>query len=73
MHIKQETTQIYIHNKFTITLARNPLHHERNKHIDLKFHFFREHVKTNEAKLTHIKAQDQVIVRIESPLREGVN
>jgi hypothetical protein len=36
---QEEATQIYLDNKSTIELAKNPVHHERNKHIDVKYHF----------------------------------
>jgi hypothetical protein len=32
-------TPIYLDSKSAIELAKNPVHHERSKHIDVKFHF----------------------------------
>lgn len=29
-------------NKSALTLMKNPVHHDRSKHIDIKFHFIRE-------------------------------
>ena len=29
-------------NKSAIALMKNPVHHDRSKHIDVKFHFIRE-------------------------------
>ena len=31
-----------VDNKFAISLIENPVHHDRSKHIDVKFHFIRE-------------------------------
>jgi len=33
---------LFIDNKSAISLARNPILHGRSKHIEAKFHFFRE-------------------------------
>lgn len=33
---------IFIDNKFTIDLAKNPAIHGRSKHIDIRYHFIRE-------------------------------
>ncbi|GJS54580.1 retrovirus-related pol polyprotein from transposon TNT 1-94 [Tanacetum coccineum] len=39
---QHEATEIRIDNKSAIELARNPVHHERSKHIDVRFHFIKE-------------------------------
>jgi len=33
---------------------------ERIKHIDVRFHFIRDHVKKGSVKLMHVASQDQV-------------
>lgn len=61
MKLKQEeTTKIFIDNKLTIVLAKNPVHHERSKHIDTRFHSIREYVKTKEVELHHVSSRDQI-------------
>ena len=42
---QSEATRIFVDNKSAIALAKNPVHHERSKHIDTRFHFIREHIK----------------------------
>ena len=34
--------KLKVDNKSAITLMRNPVHYDRSKHIDVKFHFIRE-------------------------------
>jgi hypothetical protein len=34
--------EIKIDNKSAISLIKNPVHHDRSKHIDVRFHFVRE-------------------------------
>ena len=34
--------KLNVDNKSAIALMENPVHHDRSKHIDVKFHFIRE-------------------------------
>jgi hypothetical protein len=34
-----EVVELKVDNKFALALARNPIYHERSKHIDLRYHF----------------------------------
>jgi hypothetical protein len=36
---------LYIDNKSTISLCKNPVMHDRTKHIDLRYHFIRDRVE----------------------------
>jgi hypothetical protein len=36
---KPEVVELKVDNKSTLVLARNPVYHERSKHIDLRYHF----------------------------------
>lgn len=40
-----EPVIIYIDNKSSIDLAKNPVFHGRSKHIDIRYHFIRECVE----------------------------
>ena len=51
---------IQVDNKSAIELAKNPVNHERNKHIDIRFHFFREQVKERNVELEHVESRAQV-------------
>ena len=57
---KSKATRIFVDNKSTITLAKNPVHHERSKHIDTQFHFIKEHIKEGDVKLVHVKTHEQI-------------
>ena len=35
---------LMVDNQPTLALAKNPILHDRSKHIDIKFHFLRDHV-----------------------------
>lgn len=40
--IQREATTLFCDNKSTINLSKNPIIHNRSKHIELKHHFIRE-------------------------------
>ena len=43
-----------------IEWSRNPVQHQRSKHIDLKYHFVRAKVKDGEVKLVHCVTERMV-------------
>jgi hypothetical protein len=55
MELKQlGATVILLDNKSVIKLAKNPVNHERSKHIDVRFHFIRDHMKEESVELVHV-------------------
>jgi hypothetical protein len=52
-------TVIWEDNQGCVALAKNPVHHQRTKHIDIRYHFVRECVASNEIDLVWIPTQDQ--------------
>ncbi|KAJ3703208.1 hypothetical protein LUZ61_006913 [Rhynchospora tenuis] len=56
---QHEATEIRVDNKLVIELAKNPVHHERSKHIDVRFHFIWEHIKNGEVQMRHVASRDQ--------------
>ena len=59
MELKQlGVTVIQVDNKSTIDLAKNPVNNERSKHIDIRFHFIRDHVKEGSVELLHVASHD---------------
>ena len=65
---QQRSTKIRIDNKSAIELAKNPVHHERSKHIDVRFHSIREHVKEKNVHLRHVVIHDQIADVLTKPL-----
>ncbi|KAG4957026.1 hypothetical protein JHK85_043406 [Glycine max] len=56
---QDEPTKINCDNKSTIALAKNPVHHNRTKHIAIKYHFIRKAEATKEIKLDYCRTEDQ--------------
>nr|GEZ53824.1 hypothetical protein [Tanacetum cinerariifolium] len=50
---------LFIDNKSTLDLAKNPVFHGRSKHIDTKFHFIRECVEKGEITVQHVCSKEQ--------------
>jgi hypothetical protein len=69
MKLKQlGATVIQTDNKSAIELTKNPMNHERSKHIEVCFHFIRDHVKEGSVKLVHVASQNQIADIFTKPL-----
>jgi len=40
---QEDATKIFLDNKSALALAKNPVFHDRNKHIDTRYHFIKEY------------------------------
>jgi hypothetical protein len=47
-------------NQSAIALSKNPVRHDRSKHIDTKFHFIRECVEDGRISLGYVGTQEQL-------------
>ncbi|CAJ2633694.1 unnamed protein product [Trifolium pratense] len=66
---QKEPTKIFVDNKSAIALAKNPVFHDRSKHIDTRYHYIRECVSKNDVKLEYVKTDDQVADIFTKPLK----
>ena len=55
-----EPVVVHVDNKGAIDLAKNPVHHDRSKHIDIKYHFIRDCVKNNNIQIVHVPTVENV-------------
>ena len=60
--INQEPEEVVLNidNKSTIFLCKNPVHHDRSKHIDTKYHYIRECVEKKRIDVKHVCTDDQL-------------
>ena len=49
---------VYCDNQSALHLMKNPMFHERSKHIDIKLHFIREVVNRQEVNVEKIKTEN---------------
>uniref|UniRef100_A0ACD5YFN0 Uncharacterized protein n=1 Tax=Avena sativa TaxID=4498 RepID=A0ACD5YFN0_AVESA len=57
---RAEKFRLLVDNMSAIALAKNPVHHDRSKHIDVKFHFIREAMEAGEVEIIHVGTQEQL-------------
>jgi hypothetical protein len=58
---QQDATIIYCDNMSTISISKNIMFHSCTKHIDIKYHFIRDHVRKGEFELKFCKTNDQLV------------
>jgi hypothetical protein len=52
--------KLRVENMSAIALRRNPMHHERIKHIDVNYHFLRECIEEGKVDVTHVSTYGQL-------------
>ncbi|XP_074574593.1 secreted RxLR effector protein 161-like [Curcuma longa] len=58
-------------NMSTINLTKNPVHHSRTKHIEIKHHFIRDHVARGDIELNYIESKSNLADIFTKPLPEN--
>ena len=66
---KPAWNQLYGDNQSSIELAKDPKHHARTKHMDIHYHFVRDHVQGGMTKLDYIPTEQQLA----DPLTKAVD
>ena len=56
---QDEPTEIRVDSKAAIDLAKNPVYHEKSKHIDMRYHSIREHIKRGEVSVVKVTSKEQ--------------
>jgi len=57
-----------VDNKSTISLIRNPVHHDQSKHIDTRFHLIREYAHNGQIEVDFIRTDEQLGDVLTKPL-----
>ncbi|CAA7267819.1 unnamed protein product [Cyclocybe aegerita] len=55
-----QPTTILCDNNAAIIISEDPLHHNRTKHFDIRYHYLREHVQTHDISLAYINTKDNL-------------
>jgi transposase InsO family protein len=58
--VQRGATTIMCDNQGCISLAKNPTHHSRTKHIDVQHHFIRERLENGEISLKYCPTEEMV-------------
>ena len=65
---QEQATVIWEDTAQTIGLTKNPEHHERNKHIDVRHHYIRDQVQTRKIDLCYKRTSDMLADIFTKPL-----
>ncbi|TPX55991.1 DNA-directed DNA polymerase, partial [Powellomyces hirtus] len=65
---EQTAVLIYEDNQAAIKLAANPTHHQRTKHIDVRYHFLRDLVSNERIHLQYIESKLMLADTLTKPL-----
>ena len=59
---------IYEDNQGAIALVENPVHHQRTKHIDIRFHFIIDQVTNGCIKVQHLQTKEMIADCLTKPV-----
>ena len=60
MGTKETPVKLLMDNMSAIALSKNPVHHDRSKHIDTKYHFLRECFEEGKVEVEHVGTANQL-------------
>ena len=58
-------------NKSAMSLCKNPVFHERSKHIDIKYHYIRECVENGNMQIEFMRTEEQMADLLTKALGSG--
>ena len=58
--LEMDATCIYCDNRSCIKLSENPVFHDKNKHIDIKYQYICDTVEKGVVKLQYVATDEQV-------------
>ena len=68
--VKFTKTPIFCDNTSAIAISHNPVMHSKTKHIDIRYHFIRDHVMKNDIEIHFIPTDKQLADVFTKPLDE---
>ena len=57
---KHAPTILYGDNQGAISLAKNPTHHAKTKHVDVQLHFIRDHIEKGTINIEYCPTEDML-------------
>jgi len=60
--------QLLIDSKSALELSKNPVYHERSKHIDTRYHYIRECIGSGMVEVNHVSSDNQLADILTKPL-----
>ena len=69
--VEAKETPTFCDNTSAIAITQNPVLHSRTKHIDVRFHFIRDHVKKKNVRIEYVCTEKQLADIFTKPLNEA--
>ena len=66
--VKYKNTPIFCDNTSAIAITHNPVMHSKTKHIDIRYHFIRDHVMKNDVEIHFVPTDKQLADIFTKPL-----
>jgi hypothetical protein len=66
--LEMEATMILCDNQSCIKMTKNPVFHDRSKHIEIQYHYIRDMVRRGALKLQYVSTDEQVADVLTKPL-----
>ena len=63
-----DATCIFCDNQSCVKLSKNPVFHDRSKHIEIKYHYIMDMVQRGELKLQYVATDEQIADVLTKPL-----
>ena len=58
--LSQKTCQMFCDNKAAISIAENPVQHDRTKHVEVDRHFIKEKIEEGSIEFPYVRSEDQL-------------
>ncbi|GJV54046.1 hypothetical protein Tco_1449787 [Tanacetum coccineum] len=68
--IHYKMVPIFCYNTSVIAISNNPVLHSRTKHIDIRYHFIKDHILKEDIKLHFVPTEYQLVDIFTKPLDE---
>jgi hypothetical protein len=65
---KRKSFKLKMDSQSAIALSKNPVFHERSKHIDVRFHFIRDCLENGLLDVEHVRTEEQLADIVTKPL-----
>jgi hypothetical protein len=67
---KLSKVPLLCNNESAIRMADNPVEHSRTKHIDIRYHFLRDHQQRGDIEIAYVSTKEQLVDTFTKPLDE---
>jgi len=66
--VKLEKVPLYCDNTSAINLTKNSIQHSKTKHIEIRYHFIRDHIQKGDIEIMFVKTENQLANLFTKPL-----